>query len=137
MLTIKALSRCPWQAIACPRSSLLTISSKAIYLVLHVSRSGSLFLLVFHSINRFGAHSQPAPPPFEPFRLAAITITGDHSGQAKCPGPPTGPFSEARCPGSLSSPRSSAEIWDLVFNCAEDVEEDVVNNEEGPWANRE
>jgi hypothetical protein len=89
---------------------------------------------VFSSIRRFGTHPQPTPPLFEPLRLTALAIIGDCSGQTKRSRPPTGPFGEAGCPGSLSAPRSSAQIRDLVFHCTGDVEEHVVDDEYGPWA---
>lgn len=100
----------------------------------HVSIPGSRFLFVVNGIGRLGAHPQPTPPLFESLTLCAITIVGDCPGQAERSRPPTGSLSKTRGPGSLSAPSSPAQMRDLVGYCAEDVEKNVVDDKDGPWA---
>ena len=99
-----------------------------------MSIPGSRFLFVVNGIGRLGAHPQPTPPLFESLTLCAITIVGDCPGQAERSRPPTGSLSKTRGPGSLSAPSSPAQMRDLVGYCAEDVEKNVVDDKDGPWA---
>jgi len=77
--------------------------------------------------------SNPAPR-FRVHPLPLLTPLRIQRSNTESPLMPTRPFRETGSMRSLSSPRSAADNGDPVCSCAPCVEEEVVDQEEGPGA---